>query len=450
MAGDLSNGGHNSTAKAVTEAATVIGWKVSVYDGQGNAQGNSDAMNQAITSQPAAIILGGLDPTEQAPAIKQATDAGIPVIGWHAGVLTGPGNGMVTNVSTDPLKVSQLAAAYAVADSDGNAGVAIFTDGQYELAVTKARALEAYVKACTGCSVLSFEDSPIATADQRMPGLVSNLLQQNGDKLTYLLAINGNYFGGAARALEDAGKPKDGPPKSVAAGDGDAAEMQRIRSSNYQAATVAEPITLQGWQLVDEVNRKLAGEAPVGLRGRAGPDHEAERPERRRLRPVERVPRRLQAGLGQVAALLLKGPVLPTTGPFVVPAPRRALVDPGALRGVADRSGDQAPVAEVLEDAQEHRLGLHVLVEAGAARLGAVGEDVVVPREDDIAEGPRGHRGVGRRLQAVPLDHPVPDRLLVRHHLASSSAAAARRRARTSAAIFGHISSTGTGRRWRC
>ncbi|GAA3552394.1 substrate-binding domain-containing protein [Microlunatus spumicola] len=265
VAGDLSNGGHNSTSKAVTEAATVIGWKVSVYDGKGNAQGNSDAMNQAITAKPAAIILGGLDPTEQAPAIKQATEAGIPVIGWHAGVLTGPGNGMVTNVSTDPLKVSQLAAAYAVADSNGTAGVAIFTDGQYELAVTKARALEAYVQACTGCSVLTFEDSPIATADQRMPGLVSNLLQQNGDKLSYLLAINGNYFGGAARALEDAGKPKDGPPKSVAAGDGDAAELQRIRTSNYQAATVAEPITLQGWQLVDEVNRKLAGEDPSGF-----------------------------------------------------------------------------------------------------------------------------------------------------------------------------------------
>ena len=105
VAGDLSNGGHNSVSKSVTEAAKVMGWTVSVYDGQGNAQGNSDAMNQAITAQPAAIILGGLDPTEQAPAIKQATEAGIPVIGWHAGLLTGPGNGMVTNVSTEPLKV---------------------------------------------------------------------------------------------------------------------------------------------------------------------------------------------------------------------------------------------------------------------------------------------------------------------------------------------------------
>ncbi len=46
----------------------------------------------------------------------------------------------------------------------------------------------------------------------------------------------------------------------MAAGDGDAAEFQRIRNRDYQAATVAEPVYLQGWQLVDELNRALAGE----------------------------------------------------------------------------------------------------------------------------------------------------------------------------------------------
>lgn len=265
VAGDLANGGHNAVSKAVEEAAAAIGWTVNVFDGKGSPQGNTDAMNQAITSGPAAIVLGGLDPTEQASTIKTATDAGLPVVGWHAGILTGPGNGMTTNVSTEPLKVAQIAAAYAIADSDGKAGVVVFTDGQYELAVTKARAMEAYVKAVPTAKVLDFQDSPIATADQRMPGIVSNLLQQNGDGLGYLLAINGNYFNGAAQALRDAGRTNAGPPRSVAAGDGDAAEFQRIRSDDYQAATVAEPIALHGWQLVDEVNRALAGEEPSGF-----------------------------------------------------------------------------------------------------------------------------------------------------------------------------------------
>ncbi len=259
---DLTNGGINTVLTGVQEAAKVIGWTVDVYDGKATAQGRTDALNQAEASKPAAIIAGGFDATEQSAAIAQAKSAGIPVIGWHAAAAAGAGDGLFTNVTTDPLVVSQLAAAFAVADSNGKAGVAIFTDGQYAIAVEKAQAMQAYVKACSGCKVLSYQDSPIAEADQRMPGIISNLLQQNGDKLTYLLAINGNYFGGAQSALRDAGKDPAGTPKSVAAGDGDSAEFQRIRSVDYQAATVAEPLILQGWQLVDETNRALAGKSP--------------------------------------------------------------------------------------------------------------------------------------------------------------------------------------------
>jgi ribose transport system substrate-binding protein len=262
---DLTNGGVNTVAEGVKEAAAVIGWKDNVYDGKATAQGRTDALNQAIASKPAAIVLGGFDPTEQAATIKTANDAKIPVVGWHAGASTGPGNGLFANVSTDPLAVSQLAAAFAVADSNGKAGVAIFTDGQYQIAVEKAKAMQAYITACSGCSVLSYQDSPIADADQRMPGIISNLLQKDGDKLTYLLAINGNYFGGAQQALRAAGKDPAGTPKSVAAGDGDSAEFQRIRSVDYQAATVAEPLTMEGWEIVDEVNRALAGQQWSGF-----------------------------------------------------------------------------------------------------------------------------------------------------------------------------------------
>ena len=267
---DLTNGGVNAVSQGVTEAAKVIGWSVDIYDGKATAQGRTDALNQAIASQPAAIIVGGFDATEQASAIKQATDLKIPVVGWHAGAAAGPIDGLFTNVTTDPLVVSQLAAAYAVADSDGKAGVAIFTDGQYDIAVLKADAMKAYVEACGTCTVLDYEDSPIAEADQRMPALISTLLQANGDDLTYLLAINGNYFGGAQQALRDAGKDPKGAPHSVAAGDGDAAEFQRIRNEDYQAATVAEPLLLQGWQLVDEINRALAGEADSGFTAAPG------------------------------------------------------------------------------------------------------------------------------------------------------------------------------------
>jgi len=272
VAADLTNGGVNAVSQGVKEAAAKIGWKVTVIDGKASAQGRTDALNQALAMKPAGIVLGGFDAKEQASVIKQAAGLSIPVVGWHAGPKPGPdaANGLFSNVTTDPLEVSRMAADFAIADSDGTAGVAIFTDSQYEIAVAKADAIKAEIERCSGCKVLEYQDSPIAEADSRMPGVISGLLQKDGDKLTYLLAINGNYFGGARAALKDAGKPAAGPPKSVAAGDGDAAEFQRIRTGDYQAATVAEPLFLQGWQLVDELNRAVAGEQPSGFVAKPG------------------------------------------------------------------------------------------------------------------------------------------------------------------------------------
>ncbi|MDT7786790.1 MAG: ribose transport system substrate-binding protein [Pseudonocardiales bacterium] len=268
VAADLTNGGVNVVGRAVEEAAGAIGWRVTVLDGKGSAQGRANALGQAIALRPVGIVLGGFDATEQAATIRQATGAGVPVVGWHAGATPGPLPGVFANVTTDPLEVAWLAAAYVVAHSHGRAGVVVLTDSQYDIAVRKAKAMREYVRLCSGCSVLSYEDSPIAEADARMPGLVSSLLQRNGDRLGYLLGVNGNYFGAAKSALRDAGRAPGGPPVAVAAGDGDAAEFQRVRTGDHQAATVAEPMPLQGWQLVDELNRAIAGRQPSGFVGR--------------------------------------------------------------------------------------------------------------------------------------------------------------------------------------
>ena len=37
-----------------------------------------------------------------------------------------------------------------------------------------------------------------------------------------------------------------------------------MRANQFQAVTVAEPLNLQGWQLVDELNRAMQGEAWSG------------------------------------------------------------------------------------------------------------------------------------------------------------------------------------------
>ena len=119
-----------------------------------------------------------------------------------------------------------------------------------------------------------------------------------GPRFRYLLAINGAYIAGARTGLVGAGRRPDDPPFGVAAGDGDASEFERIRAGDYQKASIAEPLYLQGWQLVDELNRARGGAARLRLRRAAAADHQGQRAGRRRVRSRGRLSRQLLAHLG--------------------------------------------------------------------------------------------------------------------------------------------------------
>lgn len=260
VAADMKNGGILGVSKGVEEAGKAIGWTVRVIDGQGSVSGRTAALNQAMALKPSGIVVGGFDTTEQKTGFAAAAKAGIPLVGWNAGPKPGPdaAGGLFANVTTTADDISEAAALWAVADSGGKAGVVIFTDSQYSIAVYKAKAMEAVIKKCGGCTVLSYEDSPIADSATRMPTLTTTLLQKFGDKWTHSLAINDLYFDFMGSSLKAAGKKGDGSPKAVSAGDGSEAAYQRIRAKNYQGATVPGPLNMQGWQVVDELNRAFA------------------------------------------------------------------------------------------------------------------------------------------------------------------------------------------------
>jgi ribose transport system substrate-binding protein len=266
VAADLRNGGVLGVSKGVEEAARVLGWNVRVLDGQGTVSGRSAALQQAIALRPDGIVLGSVDANEQASLIKEAADAGIKLVGWHSTAKTGPAPdfSIFTNLTTDPLEIAKAAASLVVADSDGKAGVVIFTDSVYEIAIAKSDAMADVIKGCEGCKILSVEDTPLAEASTRMPPLTNALLQRFGDDWTYSLTINDLPIDFMASALQSAGRAPDGFPRNVSAGDGSEAAFQRIQQNYYQFGTVAEPLTLHGWQAVDEMNRAFAGEKDSG------------------------------------------------------------------------------------------------------------------------------------------------------------------------------------------
>jgi ribose transport system substrate-binding protein len=262
VAADLKNGGVAGVARGVEEATKAIGWTLRIMDGRGSAQERSNTLRQALAQSPSGIVLGGFDASEQDAALKEAAKRKIPVVGWHAGREATGVAGLFYNITTKAQDVAEITALYAVTESKSKAGVVIFTDSNYSVAIAKSDAMANIIRACKTCTLLSIEDSPLSEVSKRMPELTASLLQRFGAQWTYSLAINDLYFDYMGKTL--AASPVGQKVINLSGGDGSESAYNRIRSNQYQGGTVPEPLNLHGWQAVDELNRAMAGQPPSG------------------------------------------------------------------------------------------------------------------------------------------------------------------------------------------
>jgi ribose transport system substrate-binding protein len=259
---DLRNGGVLGVALGIVEAARVIGWTLRIYDADGTADGRLRALADARASRPDGLVLVGSDAEGLRPELERFGDT--PIVGWHVGPRAGAMAGPVAiNVSTDPVEVARIAATAAVVDARGRGGFVIFEDPNFEIARTKARVMTEVVRACPGCTLLEVTDVAISESSDETPRVVDRLLAASGARWTAALAINDIYFDDMVPRLVEAGLPND-QIRLYSAGDGSSAALMRLRAGVYQEATVAEPLRLHGWQLIDELNRLFAHEPVSG------------------------------------------------------------------------------------------------------------------------------------------------------------------------------------------
>ncbi|WP_431774615.1 substrate-binding domain-containing protein [Streptomyces cucumeris] len=266
LAQTLSNPGAAGVAQGVQEAASILGWHARTINGEGTPAGIRAAFERALDLDPDGIVIGGFDPGSVADEVARAEAAGIEVIGWHATAAPGPSAkpGLFTNVTSRVEDVARISADWIIARSHGRAGVVLFTDATVPFAKHKSDLIKKRLATCPDVKLLSYRNVPIPEAGKRSIGEVRALLSRFGDKWTDSAAINDLYFRHSAAALRAAGKDGAGAPYNIGAGDGDPSAFQRVNGQRYQAATVPEPLSEQGWQIVDEFNRAFADRSPSG------------------------------------------------------------------------------------------------------------------------------------------------------------------------------------------
>ncbi len=246
------------------EAAARVGWSVTVLDGKSSPADWINAAKQALALRPDGIVTSADARTMKGP-LSQARGLGIPIVGLHGSARPGPDpeGQLFTNIVSDPEEIGRAMVSWAIADAGGAARIVFLYDAVYQISLLKRSGWQGAIASCPGCELLQDDNFPIADVPTRMGQRVTSYVQKH-PRPFYVVAVADYYFDFAVPALRTAGVAPD-QVKLIGA-DGTTQAWNRVRSGDqYQVATIPEPIELQSWQAVDELNRAFAGLAPSGF-----------------------------------------------------------------------------------------------------------------------------------------------------------------------------------------
>ncbi|MBV8567543.1 MAG: substrate-binding domain-containing protein [Methylobacteriaceae bacterium] len=263
LSGDEQNDISHLYGVYMKNAADKMGWKLTVIDGHGSPTSWLAGLNQAIALKPDGIVMFADAASLQDP-MRTAAAQGIAMVGLHAAATPGPHPeiNLFYNIQQDTVAIGQAEADWVIADSKGKGRVVILSHNEYAIAATKSGATRDRIKECTGCAVLDYVNSPASEAAQRQPQLTTSWVQRFGLPL-YATSVGDNDWDFAVPVLRSAGVKPD-EVKLVAA-DGNRSAYDRIRQGkSYQLVTVSEPIELQAFQALDELNRAFNKAPPSG------------------------------------------------------------------------------------------------------------------------------------------------------------------------------------------
>ncbi|MEM8858763.1 MAG: substrate-binding domain-containing protein [Chloroflexota bacterium] len=266
VASDLSNGSVLEVSQGVLAAGEAIGWEIRVLDGQGTAPGRRMAFEAAISQQPHGIIMSGYNAQEHADLLESANAQGIVLVGWHVANNPGPMTDLpiFANVTSSLEDMAEIAALFAISDSEGEGGIIIFTDLNHDQAFAKTKLVKEIIDACEGCNILAIEDVSATSSTAQMSARITELSNKYGSSWDYSLGINDQFIESNLQSIHLAFDATGHEPKNLFVGDITLSSYERLQEYVGQAGMMPEPLRLHGWQIVDELNRAFAGESWSG------------------------------------------------------------------------------------------------------------------------------------------------------------------------------------------
>lgn len=259
----LAAGPARATA-AVVDAAGVLGWTATVFDGKGTIDGALAAVNAAVDGKYDAIDLMIVDPTQIMSGINRALDAGIPVATLGEGPFTPEREALmakIPDVSWPLVLQGEMLAYYMIATSDGNVNALLLLlpevsgilYGQYK----GVNDILSDPTKCPNCKVTTQQFTVAQIVDAPSKLAVAGVQADptinwiNCFDFCLARAVGGLVAAGLQANVKGTGY------------DCNAENLALIRQGVVQAACMSDPREWEAWATVDNLNRMMQGQPPV-------------------------------------------------------------------------------------------------------------------------------------------------------------------------------------------
>jgi ribose transport system substrate-binding protein len=250
-----------SPAIGIQHAGEKLGWTVQVYDGGGTPNKQNAAILDAISSGANVIVTIAIDPNLIQLALSEAKKAGIPVVAGSNGIdtpnpvaLTAPnGLGFAFDVGPDYGTLGVHIAEWMIADSEGTANIALFSDKEFPSIRAQQVGVLKGLAECPKCVVskpIYFTATQIAT---ELGQMTVGYLRNHPD-VDYVFGAFDPPVAAQVEALMQAGMA--GQVK-VIGGLGNQQNLSFIRAGRLQVADAAYDNEYMGWAIVDQTIRML-------------------------------------------------------------------------------------------------------------------------------------------------------------------------------------------------
>lgn len=283
MACSTAAEGCATPANAAAEAGRELGWEVTVQDGKLDPNVYNQVIRSAIAAKVDGIILAGADCGPAAEAIRQATGAGIKVVGTVAldcnqeyvggEALFSAQVSYCPEPTEDPVQLQQCfedflngemsgaMADYAIAKLDGKAEVIVMQEDDALEARIIGEAFQEHMKQCGGCQVhvvpFTGQDLIGGTLQTKAAAALSRYPTANAVMIPYdaagLLGVTA-----AVKTAQNQGRELE-----MIGQEGLAGAIEQIKSGNGQTFAAGAPSAWWGWAAIDTMNRSFAGEPQV-------------------------------------------------------------------------------------------------------------------------------------------------------------------------------------------